>query len=527
MSKPHFLWAIPEIVATGFIRLLCSAIKRVDSSSAKRLIFLPANMLYVINYQMTFFIMRHASSRRAGSSQKQSVVHVLGPFLRRKGDAIMLGDMIRGAGREFAITVLGGEPVIKASGTPEVDVTAGKVRKVSERIHTFSLSVVPKDICGRTGFFVSIHPRRGRERKLFFSVRGVRELGTIKEVKINRLKNGASFAFSWRIDWDHATAPEKLLEFFRLAEKWGIPPTIYMSGMVLDEKLYADFITAHGRAYELRDLRQDMFRYREIPSLDEMRESKKLLSRQRFDAHIEFPIGRFAAEAGNHMHHHYGGPETGFLRLPKDEAALKQDAKRMHSIIRQTLKATPETWSRPAGEKYPESFIAFLRSLGYTSVSNFRHIQSPLQRPCLRVMDVQGILEVRSNYPRDPAFMTDVETLKATVDCCGSGASGIDAHLIACSHLGPPFVLETSGPLGQVFEKALESSSWICTVSAFTEYVRTATKTRASIEGPRSIRITNGSGNDASGIPLEITYDGGRDVIVSSCPKKSSRDISF
>jgi hypothetical protein len=359
------------------------------------------------------------------------------------------------------------------------------------------------------------------ERHIIFRIKSVRVAKRIRKMSIRRLKNGARFAFSWRLDWDHATSPAQLRRFFSFSEKWGIPPTIYVSGAVLDEKLYGDFIKRSKGKYVIGDTRKELFGYSSIPSAAEMRQSKKLLGKYAFSDEIEFPIAGFSAEIGNHMFHHFGGPECGIVFNPKDGKLLESDLQRNHELIRKALGTEPRTWSRPAGGQYPMTFIETLRKHGYDSMCNFRYRMSPFNSPRLSLRQFDGVTELSSNYPRDPYFRSDVVALEGALSCCNH-SSGTGSHMVLSSHLGPPFVINTIEMLERLFAKALESSSWPCTVSSFVTYATNVGKISVQA-GEGRIMIKNPTGARLESVPVEIAYgDGSLDMITVDCPARKS-----
>jgi hypothetical protein len=524
MGISRILWHIPERLIHLHVRIAGALLERVPSYGAKRLVYFFLYAPYIANYILTVFKIRHTTASVSRERAALPVIHISGPFFARKKDDIFLYDMMRGVERKFEFFVIGKKPVVSSECTPAVGLSVGKVKVISKSTSSFTVSMLPKDVTGSTTVKVSI--KSGRERVVAFRIRSVREAAGIRKASVNRLKNGARFAFIWRLDWDHATSPAMLREFFSLAQKWGIPPTIYASGAVLDEKLYAAFMEKSGGKYAIHDMRSGMFGYSAIPSIREMRESKKLLARYRFSSEIEFPTSRFTAEIGNHMHHHFGGPENGWEPLPQDPGLIERDLMKNHMLIKKTLKTEPRTWSRPTSGRYPTDFISALERHGYDSVCNFEHSMGPLNSPCLGVRRFGGVSEMFSNYPRDPYFGSDVTALESALSCC-SEAKGINSHMVLSSHLGPPFFFRTKDMLERLFTVALEGPSWACTASSFTTYASNAGRLDVHA-GERKVMVKNPTGVLLQSVPLQITYGKGYvDMVTVDCPAKKSVELKL
>jgi hypothetical protein len=526
MRLARILWHIPERLVHSFVSIAGAFIEKVPSYKAKRIGYFLLYPPYIANHIMTIFWLRRTNASAYRKKAAPQAVHVSGPFFSRKKDDIFLGDLMNGVERKFHFSVTGKIPAVSFHDTPAVRLKVGKVSKVNGNISSFTVGMLPAEGSGRTAARVSIKSGKGAQRDIVFRIRSVRNPERIRKASIRRLKNGARFAFSWRLDWDHATSPEMLRRFFFLAEKWGIPPTIYVSGAVLDEKLYGEFIGKSFGKYVINDARKDMFGYESIPSAGEMLESKKLLGRYAFSPEIEFPIPKFTAEIGNHMFHHFGGPECSVAFKPHDVKMLEDDLKRNHELIGRALRTAPRTWSRPTSGEYPAGFLSALERLGYDSVCNYRYRMGMSNSPCLGIRRFGGLAEISSNYPRDPYFASDVTVLRSALECCNH-SSGTGLHMTVSSHLGPPFVLKTTEMLESIFAKALESSSWICTVSSFVTYANNAGKIIVQ-SGERRITLKNPTAVTLKSVPVEIAYgDGSVDMVTADCPAGRSTVLKF
>ena len=489
-------------------------------------------ILYLSNYYITFFKLGKVHEEKGDIETAMPVVNISGQIERRSRNNVYLGNMINGHPQSIDIRLLTAEDIkVKLSNNVSSYINTQIEQPVRSdgNLINITLKVIPRKVTDSAmSFTIKLHTEQNSEEicTLYFHIDSIRRITEINHVQINRLKGGAHFAFLWRIDCDHPVNRENLQSFLDLVMKWKIPPSMFISGMVLDENLYGKF-TSRECKYVLHDLRDRIFGYTQLPSISEMQTVKRILSGKKYEKFSEFPITEFSAEIGNHMYHHFGGPEANWEEPPADVSVLEKEIIELDRLIEISFGIKPQVWARPAGKRYPAEFLQVLLNNKYLGTSGYRHWTRPWTNPCLRVKDLGGIYEIGSNFPRDPYFKLDILMWERTIDYCNLQKPECGLHLVLGSHLGPPFLIQTRSNLEHLFKKVLESSAWICTFSCLIRYLEQIQKLRIDW-GKNYVRIQNTDDENVYSVPLDITFDGGyRYLLIVDCPGKSERKINF
>lgn len=508
------LWLPFELVIVSLIYIINFLFLKMKKKKIVRLMY----FLYVINYYVTFYLLNnyHYNKPKKGKDIFP-IVHIKGPYRERKGDKIFIGDLILKKKKKVSIEIISNESFgYQVLNKFDDIIKINHKLKKEEDLYNIQLSLDPVKESKKKKKIKILLKGKTFKRELKFEINSINKLRKINKISIERLKHGAKFAFSWRIDWDHPTSPKNLEFFFNFVEKWKIPPSIFVTGMVLDEELYKKYITKHDE-YILNDMRDVLFKYRSMPTLIDMKKAKSILMQKKFKNNQEFPIKCFSAEIGNHMYHHFGGPETDWKKPPSGIFELEKEVVRCDILINKVFRVKPKVWARPAAEVYPDEFGEMLRSRGYIGTTNYRYLTKPWNNPCLKIKKYYGMFEVGSNFPRDPYAEIDIMMFKTIIDYCNQRNPKKDAHIILGSHLGPPFLIYTQNNLELLFKEVIESSSWVCTISSLIEYFKLVKSLKIEYKG-NTITIENPTDSNAIAIPLEITYNNRyKDMILFDC----------